>query len=102
MMRARVVLLLLVAMPLFAEDGPAKRAAHAVGQELLRYRDDAKSLAPAPLHWDKHEWERFGEGVAVVASLYATDHSLYAAVQENRSRLSNNVAKHITPFVSRR
>ncbi len=98
MMRARVVLLLLVAMPLFAEDGPAKRAAHAVGQELLRYRDDAKSLATAPLHWDKHEWERFGEGVAVVASLYATDHSLYDAVQENRSRFSNDVAKHITQF----
>ena len=54
-------------------------------RELLRYRDDAKSLATAPFRWDAHEWQRFAEGTAVVASMYTADRPLYDRVQEHRS-----------------
>jgi hypothetical protein len=37
----------------------------------VRYVQDAKCLALAPLRWDRQAWTRFGEGTAVVIALYA-------------------------------
>jgi membrane-associated phospholipid phosphatase len=93
-----LTLVLLLAVPLHAEEGIPRRAARAIQQELFRYRDDARSLATAPLHWDSDQWQRFGEGAALVATLYATDRGIDDAVQRNRSSFTDGFAKHITQF----
>jgi membrane-associated phospholipid phosphatase len=98
MKQACLAILLLVAAPLYAADSVPKRAVKAIQRELFRYRDDAESLATAPLHWEAPQWQRFGEGMAVVAAFYATDRASYDAVQRNRSQFTNEFAKHITPF----
>lgn len=93
----RLLFVLLFASPLFASDLP-HRAGHALAQELFRYRDDAKALAVAPLHWNEAQWTHFAEGAALVASLYAVDRPLYDAVQRNRSKATNQFASNITQF----
>lgn len=95
-------LLLLVAMPMQAEDAVPKRAAHAVVRELRRYGHDAMALAAAPLHWSSPQWARFGEGATAVAAAYAADTHLYDAVQRQRSSTTDDFAKVITPFGGRR
>jgi membrane-associated phospholipid phosphatase len=76
----------------------AVSAADPVTTEVRRYLHDAKSMAVAPLHWNRSQWLRFGEGTAAVAALYAADRHLYDAVQRNRSSASDDFAKTITPF----
>jgi len=63
-----------------------------------RYARDVKSLATAPLHWDRRMWTRAAEGAAAVAVLYAIDRHTYDAVQRNRSSFSDDFAKAVTPF----
>lgn len=70
----------------------------AVKHEIVRDVNDAKSLATAPLRWDRHQWERFGEGTAAVVALYATDRATSDRVQQHRSSFSNDFAKTVTPF----
>ena len=77
---------------------PASCAAHAVGREVVRYARDAKSMAAAPLHWDRAAWTRFGEGLAVVGALYAMDQEAIDRVQDNRTSFSDDFAKTITPL----
>jgi len=43
--------------------------------------DDVRSYLTAPLHWRAHEWERFGEGVALVLAVHAEDRRLLRDVQ---------------------
>lgn len=59
---------------------------------------DAADLARAPFRWRSKEWLRFGEGVGVVAVVYASDGPLYRAVQRNRSRATDDYARFITHF----
>jgi PAP2 superfamily len=77
-------------------------AADSVKHELVRYVRDAKSLATAPLRWDRHTWARFGEGTAVVVALYATDRQTSDRVQANRTSSTDQFAKTITPFGGQR
>ena len=49
----------------------------------------------APLHWRAHEWERFGEGVALVLAVHAADDRLLHDVQ----RIDHNQYFHnVTPL----
>ena len=73
-------------------------AVEPVRHEAIRYVRDAKSLAAAPLRWDRHTWQRFGEGMAVVIALYATDRQTSDRVQANRASSTDQFAKVITPF----
>lgn len=73
-------------------------AANALTKEVEKYLSDAKSLTVAPLHWDRNEWMRFGEGAAAVAALYAADRNLYDDVQRNRTSFTDHFAKAITPL----
>ncbi len=78
--------------------GKVACAATAVKHEVVRYVRDAKSLATAPLHWDRQAWERFGEGTAVVVALYATDKQTSDRVAQQRSSSTDQFAKTLTPF----
>jgi membrane-associated phospholipid phosphatase len=73
-----------------------------VTREVKRYAHDAKAMAVAPAHWTSGQWERFGEGAAAVAGLYAADRPLYDRVQSARSSFTNDFAKTVTPFGGRR
>jgi membrane-associated phospholipid phosphatase len=73
-----------------------------VTREVKRYAHDAKAMAVAPAHWTSGQWERFGEGAAAVASVYAADRPLYDRVQSARSSFTNDFAKTVTPFGGRR
>jgi PAP2 superfamily protein len=93
----RIALLILVAaLPAYGADD-----CHVLciaRREAVRYVRDAKSLAAAPLHWDRKEWTRFGEGSAAVLALYATDRQTSDYVQRHRSSSTDQFAKDITPF----
>src|SRR3954464_8463142 len=91
-----VLLFLVAALPAYgAEDCHIVCAAK---REAVRYVRDAKSLATAPLRWDREQWMRFGEGSAAVLALYATDKQTSDFVQRNRSSSTDQFAKTITPF----
>jgi PAP2 superfamily len=70
-------------------------AASASAQLLHTLGNDAKSLATAPFHWRKHEWARFGEGVALVAAAYAADPSIQRFVQRNRMHASDQFSTNV-------
>jgi undecaprenyl-diphosphatase len=103
-MRRLSILFLLVSMaaPLaHGDDDCGNRtvcAAASVKHEAVRYVQDAKSLALAPLRWDRQAWTGFGEGTAVIIALYAIDRQTSDRVQENRSSSTDQFAKTITPF----
>lgn len=84
-MKRCAVLLLLIAST--AQAGDLQNAAR-----------DVKSLATAPLHWNKQQWQRFGEGLGLVVLVGAFDKPIDDAVQRNRSSFTNHFAKVITPF----
>jgi membrane-associated phospholipid phosphatase len=84
------------------EASAADKAAHALANEVRRYAKDTKEMAGAPFHWTKHEWRRFGEGMAGVAVLYVADRKLYDAAQRNRSDATDHFADAVTPFGGRR
>jgi hypothetical protein len=95
-MKRIALLILFAALPAYGADDChvlciAKR-------EAVRYARDAKSLAKAPLHWDRKEWTRFGEGSAAVLALYATDRQTSDSVQRHRSSSTDQFAKTLTPF----
>jgi hypothetical protein len=94
---SRLALLLFIfALPVFgADDCPI---AGALKREVVRDVQDAKSLAMAPLRWDRQTWARFAEGTAVVVALYATDRQISDRVQQNRSSTTDQFAKTLTPF----
>jgi membrane-associated phospholipid phosphatase len=75
---------------------------NAIKREIKRYVHDARSIAVAPAHWTSGQWERFAEGTAAVAGLYAADRPLYDRVQSARSSTTDNFAKAVTPFGGRR
>jgi len=96
-----VLIIFLVSPLAYGDDacgGKVACAATAVKHEVVRYVRDAKSLATAPLHWDRQSWERFGEGAAVVAALYATDKQTSDRVANQRSSSTDQFAKTLTPF----
>jgi PAP2 superfamily len=96
-----VLLLSMVAPAAYGGDDCGSRVACAAGSvkhEVIRYVRDAKSLATAPLRWDRGTWTRFGEGAAVVVSLYATDRQTSDRAQRERSSSTDQFAKTITPF----
>src|SRR4051812_16382851 len=99
---APCVLIILLMSPIaYGDDacgGKIACAATAVKHEVVRYFRDAKSIATAPLHWDRTAWERFGEGSAAVVALYAVDKQTSNEFAEQRSSSSNQVAKIVTPF----
>jgi membrane-associated phospholipid phosphatase len=66
--------------------------------ELRNAANDAKALATAPLHWNSHEWRRFGEGAALVGAVALADKPIQDFVQRHRSSTTDSFAKHITPF----
>lgn len=99
--RTLFLVLSLVAPFAHGSDDCGSRVACAVAsvkEEAIRYVRDAKGLAAAPLRWDRHTWERFGEGTAVVVALYATDRQTSDRVQANRTSSTDQFAKTITPF----
>lgn len=59
---------------------------------------DVASVIAAPVHWKTRQWERFGGGVALVVVVAAMDKPLIDAVQRNRSHVSDEFAKRITPL----
>jgi membrane-associated phospholipid phosphatase len=90
-------LVLLVAcstLPVFGEN--------AVKREVKRYVRDAKTMALAPAHWKSSQWERFAEGTAAVAGVYAADRQLSDRVQSARSSSTDSFARAVTPFGGRR
>lgn len=95
MKRAALLLLLMIASSVCAQESAPKR-------ELRKIRDDAKALATAPRHWTSSQWLHFAEGAGAVAAVYAADNRLYNDVQRNRSSSTDNFAKFITPFGARR
>ncbi|MEA2337833.1 MAG: hypothetical protein QOE82_1840 [Thermoanaerobaculia bacterium] len=95
-MKRLALLLLVVALPLYADD--ECHVVCSLKHEAVRYARDAKSLAAAPLHWDRDQWTRFGEGSAAVLALYATDRQTSDYVQRHRSSSTDQFAKDITPF----
>jgi hypothetical protein len=95
-MKRVTLLIFLAALPAYGADD-----CHIVciaKREAVRYVRDAKSLATAPLHWDRKEWTRFGEGSAAVVALYATDRQTSDYVQRHRSSSTDQFANDITPF----
>jgi hypothetical protein len=95
-MKRIALLILLAALPAYGAD-----ECHVIciaKREAVRYVRDAKSLASAPLRWDRREWTRFGEGTAAVVALYATDRQTSDYVQRHRSSSTNDFAKTLTPF----
>jgi hypothetical protein len=98
-MKRLAILFFLFALPAYADDCPAVSA---VKHEVVRDVEDAKSLARAPLHWDKQTWVRFAEGTAVIVALYATDRQTSDRVQQNRTSSTDQFAKTITPFGGQR
>jgi hypothetical protein len=95
-MKRITLLILIAALPAYGADD-----CHIVciaKREAVRYVRDAKSLAAAPLHWDRKEWTRFGEGSAAVLALYATDRQTSDYVQRHRSSSTDQFAKTLTPF----
>ena len=53
-------------------------------RELLhRSVGDAKDLSTAPARWNESQWVRFGEGVALVAVVYAGDQKIADAIRRN-------------------
>jgi len=78
--------------------GAAPAVVTSVKNEVVRYAHDAKSLVLAPIRWTPHEWARFGEGVGAVAVVFAADRPLTDAIQRNRSHVTDDFAKFITPF----
>jgi hypothetical protein len=96
-----VLIIFLVSPLAYGDDacgGKVACATTAVKHEVVRYVRDAKSLAAAPLHWDRQAWERFGEGTAVVVALYATDKQTSDRVAQQRSSSTDQFAKTLTPF----
>lgn len=96
-MKRIALLILIAALPAYGADDDC-RAVCIAKREAVRYVRDAKSLAAAPLHWDRREWTRFGEGSAAVLALYATDRQTSDYVQRHRSSSTDQFAKDITPF----
>src|SRR5436190_12907977 len=73
----------------FAQEAPPRAAAL---HDLL---DDARQYVTAPVHWRAHEWERFGEGVALVLAAHAADDRLLRGAQ----RLGHDsFFRNVTPF----
>jgi len=95
-MKRIALLILLAALPVYGADDC--HIACIAKREAVRYVRDAKSLATAPLRWDRKEWTRFGEGSAAVLALYATDRQSSDYVQRHRSSSTDQFAKDITPF----
>jgi len=82
--------------------GAAPSVVAPVRDEVKRYAHDAKSLALAPLHWNRQQWVHFGEGVGLVAAVYAVDRPVYDVVQRNRANTTDRIAHFVTPFGSSR
>ncbi|HEX3068359.1 MAG TPA: phosphatase PAP2 family protein [Thermoanaerobaculia bacterium] len=96
-----VLIVFLVSPVAYADDACGSKvacAATAVKHEVVRYVRDAKSVATAPLHWDRQAWERFGEGTAAVVALYAVDKQTSNQFAEQRSSTTDQFAKTLTPF----
>ena len=69
-------------------------AANAFGGEVR----DVTKVVIAPVHWKLKQWERFGEGVALVVGVAAVDRPLIHAIQRNRTNFSDQFARHVTPI----
>ncbi|HVT04439.1 MAG TPA: phosphatase PAP2 family protein [Thermoanaerobaculia bacterium] len=82
----------------FAAEAESRSAGAAIKREASECVADAKGLALAPLHWNAEMWKRVAESAAVVGVVYASDRSLYNAVQRNRSQTTDDFAKAVTPF----
>jgi undecaprenyl-diphosphatase len=95
-MNRLALLLFVIVLPAYgADDCPITGA---VKHEVVRDFEDVKSLAKAPLRWDRKTWTRFAEGTAVVVALYATDRQTSDRVQQHRSSSTDQFAKTLTPF----
>src|SRR5712691_11878096 len=90
-MKLLPLLLFALALPVCGADGCP--IVGALKQEVVRDAKDAKSLATAPLHWDRTAWEHFAEGAAAVVALYATDRQTSDFAQRHRSSSTDQFAK---------
>src|SRR5438270_11930589 len=95
-MKRVALLILFAALPAYGADDC--RVLCIAKREAVRYVRDAKSMAIAPLHWDRKEWTRFGEGSAAVLALYATDRETSDYVQRHRTSSTHQFAKTIPPI----
>ncbi len=58
---------------------------------------DAKDIFPAPvLRWHRHEWTRFGEGVAIVLGAYAADNQIVKFVSRQQNPTLNHYLSGVT------
>jgi hypothetical protein len=87
--------LIVVVLALPAHAGELQRVAKAAVH-------DVQSLAAAPLHWKAPQWERFGEGAALVLAVGAADKPIEDFFQRNRNGATNSFAKTITPWGAHR
>lgn len=110
-MQRLCVLILLGVLPLslHAETKPAQEnsgkvtlVARAVGHELLRWGNDARCMARAPLQWDRAQWTRAGLGLGAVGLAATSDEPIADFMQRNRSDFSDDFSRVVTPFGGRR
>jgi len=57
---------------------------------------DAKDLGTAPFRWRRHEWTRFGEGVAIVLGAYAVDNQVVRFVSRQQDPALNTYLRDVT------
>lgn len=100
-MRCAWLVALILAPGIAFADPPARTFKSAgqivvpVARQAVR---DAKDLATAPLRWRRHEWTRFGEGVAVVLAAYAFDNQIVNFVSHQNNRLLDHYLTFMTHF----
>lgn len=96
----RRVMIIVVFM--FAARSHAADVPRAVANEVRRYGRDSISMLRAPLHWDQDQWTRAAATVAAVAGAAAIDEQTARLTQRNRSDVSEDFSRIVTPFGGRR
>jgi hypothetical protein len=85
--------------PLFADDcADEDVAAPPITAKTLTHQTlhDAKDIMTAPVRWRLHEWERFGEGLALVVAMYPRDTTISNMLVRNHSRLGDRYLHAVT------
>ncbi|MCB0805341.1 MAG: phosphatase PAP2 family protein [Bacteroidales bacterium] len=65
------------------------------GKYLLSYWHDTKTIVAEPFHWRWKQWGTTAGIAAIWAVTYSFDDEIYKAVQENRSKGSNNISQYV-------
>lgn len=101
------ITLTFVPAAMYAEEAaqPQKKTTivvRAVANELRRYGSDSLSMLRAPARWDREQWTRAAMASGAVAGAAAIDDEVADFVQRNRSDVSDDFSRVVTPFGGRR